>query len=431
MSSRRGRAQTARSQWHRCAFLIVLVGAPAGAWAQGAGDDAVFAGAVARGEALEGMSDKVGAALARALEERGVRSLVDRGGASARPAGRLEDLERLLTDARGRYLEGDFRGALSRSAEAVRRFEDTFAFESDDEAWAAWTELMLVRALALSRQNKTRDSDRALAAIASARPSYVPDPGLAPPRFASRYAAIRDKLEPKRVSISVTSRPAGAAVLVDGREVGVTPLDVTDLLAGHHYVSVRLLGERHDEALLVREGSREVRAELGDPRRRAAERLRRALREGGSEAAVVAAAGDVATDTFVAVVGPGLGEVPVLLGRIHERRLLSITAATVRDDLADIDTVAAALVEKAASAERDAWIDGADAAPLRQRFLAATAGGGDGPAEEGGLGPLLLVGAGVGAIALIGAGVIGGIVLFLNQPQNPGGIDVVVDASAL
>src|SRR5690606_17151942 len=124
------------------------------------------------------MSDKVGAALARALEERGVHAIVERASSAAERGGRAEDLRRLLADARGRYLEGDFDGAIARSDEAVRRFEAGFAYEADEDAWAVWTELMLVRALALSREGRTRDSDRALAAIASARPAYVPDPGL-------------------------------------------------------------------------------------------------------------------------------------------------------------------------------------------------------------------------------------------------------------
>lgn len=432
-------------------LVLALAGAPASAWAADdaggangkaagaagaegagrspAGDDAVFAGAVPRGSALEGMSDKVGAAIGRALAERGVRALIDRSTDNARGQGRVEDLQRLLADARGRYLEGDFRGAVSQADEAVGRFEETFAFEADEDAWATWTELMLVRALALSRQDRTRDSDRTLASIASARPGYVPDPGLAPPKFASRYSAILGKLERTRVTIRVTSRPAGAAVLVDGRQVGVTPLDAGDLLPGRHFVSVRLAGERHDEALLVRQGSREVRAELGDPSRLAAERLRSELMAGGSETAVVSAASDVAGDTFVAVVEPGVGSVPVLLGRVRAGRLESVTAAKVSDDLSDVDAVAAALVETAAAADRDAWVDGSDAGPLRERFLSAGEGGGGG--EEGDLGPLVFVGLGVGAIALIGGAVIAGIVLFVSQPKNPGGIDVVVDASAL
>lgn len=409
-------------------FVIAVVGVwPATAWA--ADDEAVFAGAVPRGAALEGMSDKVGAAIGRALEERGVRALVDRSSTGTKTSG-AEDLQRLLEDARGRYLEGDFKGAVRQADDGAGRFEETLAFEADDGAWSLWTELMLVRALALSRQDKTRDSDRTLASIASARPQYVPDPGLAPPKFAARYTAIRNKLEGSRVTIKVTSRPAGAAVLVDGRQVGTTPLDVSDLLPGRHFVSVRLSGERHDEALLVRQGSREVRAELGDPSRMAAERLRQELLRGSNETAVVSAASDVSADTFVAVVEGASGPVPVLLGRVRGGRLQSITGAKVSDDLSDVDAVAAALVETATAAEGDAWVDGSDAATLRQRFLSKPASD-DVSEDDPGVSPVLLIGAGVGAVALIGTAAIAGILVFLNQPPNPGGIDVVVDASAL
>lgn len=412
---------------HAFVLASLVVSLPAGAADD---EETLFAGAVPRSAAHEGMSQKVGAAIGRAFEERGVRAVREPAPADARAPGRLEDLQRLLADARGRYLDGDFQGAVTQSADAARRFEETFAFEDNDEAWAVWTELMLVRALALSRQDKLRDSDRVLVSIASARPQYVPDPGLAPPKFASRYSAVRAKLQRTRVSLAVTSRPAGAAVLVDGRNVGMTPLDVSDLLPGRHFVSVRLEGERHDEALLVKKGSREVRAELGDPRRRAAERLRQALATGGSETSVIAAASDLAPETFIAVVEAGGSDVPVLLGRLRGGRLLSVTAGTVRDDLSNVDDVAALLAETAAASETDAWLEGGDAAPLRERFLSSVnspPGGG----EEGGIGPLVLVGVGVGAVAIVGAAAITGILLFVSQPANPGGIDVVVDASAL
>lgn len=420
-------ARRARRLKQRCALALAPALLLALAPAAHADDEAAFAGVVARSVALEGMSHKVGVALARSLEERGVRALLERGSDAAIDRGRLEDLRRLLADARGRHLEGDFQGAVRQADEAGRRFEEGFAFEADEDAWSVWTELMLVRALALSRLGQTRESDRTIASIAAARPSYVPDPGLAPPRFASRYALIRDKLDETRVSLSVTSRPAGAVVLVDGRRAGVTPLALDDLLPGRHFVSVRLGGARHDEALLIREGSQEVSAVLGDPRQRAAERLRLELSRGGSEAAVLSAARKVSPDTFVAVVEPGADAVPLLLGRVKEGRLVSVIAARVSDDLSDLDAVADALVERSLSASEDAWLAGGDASSLRPRFLGGRASvEGDDDAM-----PLVLAGVGVGALVLVGAGVVTGLVIFLNQPPNPGGIDVVVDASRL
>jgi len=43
-------------------------------------------------------------------------------------------------------------------------------------------------------------------------------------------------------TIRVTSEPAGATVLLDGKEIGKTPLDARNLPAGEHTVSVRLYG---------------------------------------------------------------------------------------------------------------------------------------------------------------------------------------------
>ena len=47
---------------------------------------------------------------------------------------------------------------------------------------------------------------------------------------------------PMPTSVSITSQPSGASVVVDGRDRGTTPLRVFDLAPGRHHVKFRLAG---------------------------------------------------------------------------------------------------------------------------------------------------------------------------------------------
>ena len=55
-------------------------------------------------------------------------------------------------------------------------------------------------------------------------------------------------------SLTVTSDPAGAAVIVDGKPVGETPMTVHDLAAGRHSVVVRGEGGAVSNSVAIRDG---------------------------------------------------------------------------------------------------------------------------------------------------------------------------------
>jgi hypothetical protein len=399
-------------------------------------DGSVFAGAAPRGGVPAALAEKVADALAASFSDQGVVSLAGGGGGGNTPRGdSAEQLERLLDDARGRYLEGNFAGAIKQAQTASKRFEEGAAFEANEAAWKVWSELMLVRALALGKNGKAREADRVLGALAAARPGYVPDPGLAPPKFASRYQQILAGLQNKKVSLKATSRPAGATVIVDGVEVGVTPWETSEALPGGHFVSLRLGDERHDEALKVTGKGAEVRAELGDPRREAAARVVDELSRGVQEAALVGAATDLGDDVLLGVIEPADGAFVLLVGHVRGGALISVTGARAREDLTDLATVANNLALTSFESDVDSWLDEGEPAEARTRFLGspgASNGGDGGGGEEGGnLGLILGVTAGVVGAVVVAAAVTTGVVLYLNRPPNPGGIDVVVDASNL
>jgi hypothetical protein len=419
-------------------LLIALV-ASGGAGAQEEApkaDSAVFAGTAVRSDEASGAAQKVSAALAWAFESHAVSDLSAAPGGAERPGQSTESLSRLLSDARGRYLEGDFDGAVTQATDAAKRFEQSLAYEPADEAWKTYAELMLVRSLALNRQGKRKDADRTLAELAALRPDYVPDPGLAPPKFASRYASIRDRLKKREVAIDASSRPAGAKVFVDGIERCIAPCQVPGLLAGRHYVSMRLGEQRKDQAVFLRDGSAQVAATLGDPRKQAAEALLLEVRRGGTAEALAPLAADAGAKVYVALLEPGAGEYRALLGRFAGGTLETVTGIVFSDDMSDLDDRAVRLADAAVAATGDGWVDAADldAAEARRLFLnaagsSATPGGGEG--GGGGAGLWIGVGVGVGVVAVVAAAATVGVVLYLNQPPNPGGIDLVIDASQL
>jgi len=403
--------------------------------------ESVFAGAASRGGVAPALADKVAEALADSFADQGVVPLLGSASADGATGGdSAEQITRLLDDTRGRYLEGDFDGAISQAERASKRFEESAAFDTDDGSWKAWTEVMLVRALALSKSGKKKAADKVLSALASVRPDYIPDPGLAPPKFASRYQELLAERQKLKLKLSATSRPAGATVILDGVEVGVTPWESNGVLPGRHFVSLRLGNERHDEAVTMKRGAAEVRAELGDPRGAAAKSLLRELSQGLTEAALISTASDLGDDVLLAIVEPGDESFELLIGHVRGGALVSVTGARAQTDLADLPTIAGNLALTAFESDVDSWLDGSDAAELRTRFLKSAGmndddddGGGGGGDEEGGggLGVALGVTAGVVGVAIVAAAIAGGVYLFLNQPPNPGGIDVVVDATNL
>ena len=67
---------------------------------------------------------------------------------------------------------------------------------------------------------------------------------LARVRGPERPAAAASRPGAKTGALRVESRPSGAAVLIDGRIVGTTPLQISDLEPGAHEVRLELPGHR-------------------------------------------------------------------------------------------------------------------------------------------------------------------------------------------
>ncbi len=426
----------------RPAASLLLLLCPLALFAAGSAhaDGPVFLGAVTRSadEQDQAVADKIADAFAEAFADRDIDVVRPREDQADQgpPEGALEDLDKLLGTARTRFFAGEFDKAVASADDGIARFESTYAYRESTKAWNAYAELMLVRTLALRRLSKKDPADRAMLALAAQMPDYVPDPSLVPPKVTDRYATIKKNLEDrkKRPALRVTSVPAGATVVVDGVVRGETPLELTDLLPGPHYVAV--IGDgRQEEYVVLKKRDREVRAELDDPRRHAAQSARQLLRNGTSHHDFATEAARVSGVCLIAVVERDRDGFSVVMGRIGPDNRIGLTALAVAADLSDLDG-AVQIMSDIATSENAQLIEDDDT--LLARFLGigpqfGGGGGGTEPEDDGSLLVPTLIGSALGAVVLgvVAAAGATGAYFFFTRPANPGGTDLVIDASRL
>jgi serine/threonine-protein kinase len=91
-----------------------------------------------------------------------------------------------------------------------------------------------------------RPGEASPADAAPGGPAARTTPTARPPVPPKAAGATRSAPKPVVVapSLSIETRPPGARVRVDGRDVGVTPLTVTPLAVGSHSVELQLRGYR-------------------------------------------------------------------------------------------------------------------------------------------------------------------------------------------
>jgi hypothetical protein len=167
----------------------------------------------------------------------------DRAGLDLPPDGvpasnaRVDDVRAALIEARARLreLEVDRAGAALNHARAL-----AMGLEAPEAHRELLAEVLLERAtLLLAREapDAAGDELRLVAALDPGRAEL--HPGLYPPNLVSAFAAVKAET-PATSLLTVTPRPAGATLWVDGRPAAAsTPLE---LPAGPHWVTVRAPG---------------------------------------------------------------------------------------------------------------------------------------------------------------------------------------------
>jgi hypothetical protein len=185
--------------------------------------------------------------------------------AAAPPAGApptsdaaLARLAEGAAQARFRYLEGDFDGAIAAADAVDAAFLgataagctpashpegcplDGLAFSDVGAAWDAWSDAQATRGLALQRQQDDAAMDATFRALLTVRPAWMPDRGFVPPKQLQRFESLRQALlSTPMVPLTLTVEGPGDPVL-DGRVVARgAPIDV---IPGRHFVGVGGVG---------------------------------------------------------------------------------------------------------------------------------------------------------------------------------------------
>ena len=296
-----------------------------------------------------------------------------------------------------------------------------------------------------------------MAAIAAQVPGYIPDPNVVPPNLLNRYQAIKARLQSlPPIELTLQSDPPGAHAIVDGKNVGLTPIALKTLTPGPHYVTIKTDTERFEEFVVLREGHRVFQVELSQHLQVVGDDIRNQMTNQLSESELVRLSQLIGKTTILSFVERESGTLRVYLARISDGNLASVLMMEIDDTLLSLELEMPVLVAMILKSSGDSIIGAPDRSPkdLRSRFLNGTPRGTASKTDttsSAGLSsqqelnesesddrnlfyPAMissLVAGGVltGLVGVVGASA--GVWYYYNMPANTGGTDVVIDASQL
>lgn len=184
------------------------------------------------------------------------------------------------------------RASQGRWSQVVKLLDDAMDLFESDLSNARRGDLVgasMLWGAAQCKLRRLRVCQSAFRRVVTFRESVEYDTEVLPADAISVFEEVRDEtLAGPRGSIRIESEPPGAEVFVDGRFIGAAPTRAEGLLAGDHYVTLKLAGyerEVHrvtvqtdfedtvtfelfqlDDALLLRDALAAAREEMGAPR---------------------------------------------------------------------------------------------------------------------------------------------------------------------
>ncbi|MEK6607966.1 MAG: PEGA domain-containing protein [Myxococcota bacterium] len=228
--------------------------------------------------------------------------------AAARPSG--ESAER-LAEARALYAKAvelvkkeQFAPAAAALTSSVEGYEAGISelgrFEDFLEAQA-----LLGVAQILAGQEEA--GDEAFQRVITLSTTFAPKLDGHPPNVTAIWKSARGRmLKRKTGAVAITTQPAGAEVIVDGRKAGEAPAKADNLLPGSHYVVLRAAGMKtHVEKMDVAAGATSSMQLALDPAQPTSEGAATAA---AAPAATPGGAGDVLRSAYYSEIGKRLGE---------------------------------------------------------------------------------------------------------------------------
>jgi tetratricopeptide (TPR) repeat protein len=152
----------------------------------------------------------------------------------------LRNAENLLAQAREQASALRFAQAARRYRQALDQYEANLVHITDFQVFVdAHFEL----AVALFRAGREEEAEGYLADVVRLDPERSIEGGDYPPVFVRSYEAVRGRLlRATRGSLAVMTTPPGATVTLNGKQLGRTPVRLTQLVPGRHYLRVQAPG---------------------------------------------------------------------------------------------------------------------------------------------------------------------------------------------
>lgn len=132
--------------------------------------------------------------------------------------------------------KADFRQAITLYNQAIAEYRKTFDALTD---FGRLTDIYLQLAICNYRSGDPEKGDQNLTNLVRLNPGFELDETKFPPPFVQQFKELRKKvMTAQRGSIAVESDPAGSKVVLNGRELGSTPLRINELIRGEHYIRI-------------------------------------------------------------------------------------------------------------------------------------------------------------------------------------------------
>jgi hypothetical protein len=152
----------------------------------------------------------------------------------------ITEADALLLQGRELVEQKKFNDAATTLQAAIQKYEEHFADLVDyDNMVDAHVQI----AVAYFELGYDDNGEEALSTVASLRPNITVDKRLHSKKFTETLEKLHATFDSYRSGqLTVTSEPAGASVFVDGVRKGNTPVVISDLRKGSHYLQVRQQG---------------------------------------------------------------------------------------------------------------------------------------------------------------------------------------------
>ncbi|GMU58442.1 MAG: hypothetical protein AMXMBFR34_02050 [Myxococcaceae bacterium] len=157
-----------------------------------------------------------------------------------RPRRSLKDLQRQVDSARTLLYGGQNERGLDVVRQAIADLE---LASPQVSPWPVLSVALLVQSQLYKNLDRTKEMNEAYRRVLRIDPSFKLDPDAYPPSTLQAFEVVRKEVsKTRKATLQVQSTPPGAAVFVDGRELGKTPSKLS-LVPGFYRLTLRV-GDR-------------------------------------------------------------------------------------------------------------------------------------------------------------------------------------------